>query len=256
MVSNIFAPRCVWIFYATTFKRLTKEDFMPGLSVSDAVARRRSVRAFLPDRVAPDLVQDILERARFAPSGGNVQPWRVHALTGAPLDDFRALIAARQAAGARETPQYQVYPDHLWEPHRGHRFETGEALYRAIGVARADKPGRLAQFAENFRFFGAPVALFFSLDRRFGPPQWSDLGMFMQTLMLLAVERGLATCAQECWSLWPRTVADYLGLDPGLILFSGMSLGYEDKAAPINSLRTTRADLADFATLRGFDLTG
>lgn len=207
------------------------------VSVTEAVEHRISVRAFLPKKVPREVVVEILQTARRAPSGGNLQPWRVHVLGGAALEEFRALVAARSAAGVREAQQYEVYPPNLWEPHRSYRFKTGEDLYATIGVAREDKPARLRQFARNFTFFGAPVGLFFSLDRRFGPPQWADMGMFMQTIMLLAVEQGLGTCAQECWAGWPDTVGEFLGLDAGVILLGGMALGYPDEAAPINRLR-------------------
>lgn len=221
------------------------------VSVTEAVERRISVRAFLPKPVPREVVVEILQTARRAPSGGNLQPWRVHVLGGAALEELRALVAARSAAGVREAQQYEVYPPNLWEPHRSYRFKTGEDLYATIGVARENKPARLRQFARNFTFFDAPVGLFFSLDRRFGPPQWADMGMFMQTIMLLAVEQGLGTCAQECWAGWPETVGEFLGLDAGVILLGGMALGYPDEAAPINRLRTDRATLSDFCTIRG-----
>lgn len=222
-----------------------------SFSVTEAVNRRISVRAFLPKPVPRETVVEILEAARRSPSGGNLQPWQVHVLGGEALEEFRALIAERGAAGEREAPQYEVYPPNLWEPYRSYRFKTGEDLYASINVAREDKPARLRQFARNFAFFDAPVGLFFSLDRRFGPPQWADMGMFMQTVMLLAVERDLGSCAQECWSGWPETVGEFLGLDSGAILLGGMALGYPDEAAPINQLRTDRAALPDFCTIRG-----
>ncbi len=222
-----------------------------AVTVSEAVRRRMSVRAFLPKPVPRDTVMEILDLARRAPSGGNVQPWHVHVVAGAPLEELRALVAGHIAAGQRERAQYDVYPPNLWEPHRSYRFQLGEELYRLLGIAREDKAGRLRQYDENYRFFGAPVALFFSLDRRFGPPQWSDMGMLMQTIMLLAVERGLATCAQESWSSWPDTLAGFLDLAPGEILFSGMALGYADDAAPVNRLRSARAELKSFCTLHG-----
>ncbi|MDE1897403.1 MAG: nitroreductase [Rhodospirillales bacterium] len=224
---------------------------MEAVSVSDAVRQRMSVRAFLSKPVPREMLLEILDLARRAPSGGNVQPWRVHVLAGAPLEALRALVAGRVAAGEREAAQYDVYPPNLWEPHRSYRFQLGEELYALLGIAREDKAGRLKQFDENYRCFGAPVALFFSLDRRFGPPQWSDMGMLMQTIMLLAVERGLATCPQESWSNWPDTLAAFLELDPGEILFSGMALGYADEAAPVNQLRSSRAPLESFCTMRG-----
>ena len=119
-------------------------------------------------------------------------------------------------------------------------------------MARDDKFGLLLQFARNFEFFGAPVGLFFCLDRRMGPPQWSDLGMYMQSVMLLAREHGLHTCAQEAWSAWHGTVGGFLGLPQELLLFSGMALGWRDESAPVNRLRTDRAPLAEIATLHGF----
>lgn len=223
----------------------------PSMSVSDAVEQRMSVRAFLPDPVPEAVVRDILDRARRAPSGGNVQPWRVDALAGAPLDELRMRVAEKLAGGT-EPPEYEVYPRNLWEPHRGYRYKTGEDMYGLLGVGRDDKLGRMAQFARNFSFFGAPAALFFSFDRRMGPPQWSDVGMYMQTVMLLAVERGYDTCAQECWSAFPATLRAFLGHDDDRLLFSGMALGRRDPAAPINRLRTDRAPLDDFAVFRGF----
>jgi nitroreductase len=125
-------------------------------------------------------------------------------------------------------------------------------MYATIGVTRDDKFARLLQFARNYEFFGAPVGLFFCLDRRMGPPQWSDVGMYMQSVMLLAREHGLHTCAQEAWSVWYRTVGEFLKLPPELMLFSGMALGYRDESAPINTLKTDRAPLEEFAELRGF----
>ena len=151
-----------------------------------------------------------------------------------------------------EEPEYDIYPPGLWEPYRSRRFKCGEDLYATIGVKREDKLARLLQFARNYEFFGAPVGLFFYLDRRLGPPQWSDVGMYMQSVMLLAREHGLDTCAQEAWSVWHRTVGEYLGAPPELMLFSGMALGWRDESAPINRLRTERAPLEEFASLRGF----
>ncbi|WP_234730072.1 nitroreductase [Acidocella facilis] len=221
------------------------------MSVTEAVNCRMSVRAFLPKPVSRETVFEILEVARRTPSGGNLQPWHVHVLAGAVLDEFRALVVEQTKIGVKETPQYEVYPKNLWEPHRSYRFKTGEDMYACVGVAREDKAGRLRQFAKNYAFFDAPVGLFFSLDRRFGPPQWSDMGMLMQTIMLLAVERGLGTCSQECWNTWPDTVGEFLGLEAHTILLGGMALGYTDESAPINKLQTARAELADFCTIRG-----
>jgi nitroreductase len=223
------------------------------VNVSDALATRMSCRAFLPTPVPAATVRAILEAATRSPSGGNLQPWRVYALAGAPLKEFVALVRSRLPTNPRgEGSEYDIYPTGLWEPYRSRRFECGEDMYATIGVAREDKLARLLQIARNFEFFGAPVGLFFCIDRRMGRPQWSDLGMYMQSVMLLAREHGLHTCAQEAWSMWYRTVGEFLGLPPELMLFSGMALGYRDESAPINTLKTDRAPLAECAELRGF----
>ncbi len=220
------------------------------MNVTQAVAQRVSVRAFKPDPVPGALVREILEAAARAPSGGNLQPWRVHALAGAPLEALKAKV---RASPFGETPEYDVYPPNLWEPFRTRRFQCGEDLYATIGIPREDKAARLAQLAKNGELFGAPVGLFFSLDRKVGPPQWSDVGMYMQTVMLLATERGLSTCAQEYWARYPQTLAETLNLPQDHMIFSGMALGYADEAAPINTLRTRRDPFELWADMRGFE---
>lgn len=220
------------------------------MNVTQAVAQRVSIRAFKPDPVSGALVREILEAAARAPSGGNLQPWRVHALAGAPLEALKAKV---RASPFGETPEYDVYPPNLWEPFRTRRFQCGEDLYATIGIPREDKAARLAQLAKNGELFGAPVGLFFSLDRKVGPPQWSDVGMYMQTVMLLATERGLSTCAQEYWARYPQTLTETLSLPQDHMIFSGMALGYADEAAPINTLRTRRDPFELWADMRGFE---
>jgi nitroreductase len=153
---------------------------------------------------------------------------------------------------APDPTEYDVYPANLWEPLRGRRFQVGEDMYGALGIPREDKIQRLQWFSTNGQGFGAPVQLFFSIDRRCGPPQWSDVGMFMQTFMLLAVERGLDTCPQEFWSHYNRIVDDHVGLPEGHMLFSGMALGYRDEAAPVNNFRSQRAPFEEWGELKGF----
>jgi len=218
------------------------------VSVSEAVARRMSVRAFRPDPVPEALVREIISLARGAPSGGNLQPWRVYALAGAPLAELKAT-----AASARMQPtEYPVYPENLWDPFRTRRFQCGEDLYASIGIAREDKAGRYAQLAKNTDMFGAPVGLFFCIDRGLNAPQWADLGMFMQTVMLLATERGLDTCAQEYWARYHETVSTFLDLPADHMVFSGMALGYRDPDHPINHWRTRRDPLEAVCEMRGF----
>ncbi|MFT4255060.1 MAG: nitroreductase [Caulobacter sp.] len=220
------------------------------MDVSSAVAARFSARAFKADPVSGETVRAILEAAARAPSGGNLQPWKVHAVAGDVLADFKARVAAR--LGSPDEAEYAVYPANLWEPFRTRRFQVGEDLYGALEIPREDKLGRLRQFARNAEFFGAPVALFFSIDRRLGPPQWSDLGMYMQTVMLLATEAGLATCAQEFWSAYGRLAAEFLGLPDDHMVFSGMALGVADEAAPVNQWRSRREPFEAWGEMRGF----
>jgi nitroreductase len=220
------------------------------MDVSKAVARRISIRAFRPDLVAGETVAEILARAAQAPSGGNLQPWRVYGLAGEALSAFKARVAANPFG---EAPEYEVYPSNLWEPFRTRRYQNGEDLYATIGIPREDKPARLRQLARNGDFFGAPVGLFFCLDRKLGPPQWADLGMFMQNVMLLAVERGLDTCPQEYWARYPKTVGEFLGLPDDHMLFAGMALGYRDPNHPINTLKASRDAFEVWGDLRGFE---
>jgi nitroreductase len=223
------------------------------MNVSDAVASRYSCRAFLPTPVPEAIVRDIIQRAARAPSGGNVQPWHIHALAGAPLEALKTSIRSRPELLPRgEGAEYDIYPPDIAEPYENRRRKVGVELYRSIGVGREDRPGRYRQYAHNFEFFGAPVGLFVFIDRSMGPPQWSDLGGFIQTTMLLAREHGLHTCGQEAWTHWHRTVYALLDVPSRLILFCGIALGYADEAAPINGWQAPRAALDEFATFRGF----
>ncbi len=221
------------------------------MDVKEAVDKRISVRAFLKEAPSYEVVRDLVERALRAPSGGNLQPWRIHVLAGEPLEGLKVKALAAAVSGL-EAPEYDVYPENLWEPFRTRRYVCGEDLYATIGIGREDRPGRLRQLAQNANFFGAPVGLFFSLDRALGLPQWADLGIMVQTVMLLAVEAGLDTCAQEFWARLPKTVAQALSLPPTQMVFCGMALGYRDAAHPINGLRTRREPLEEAATFLGF----
>ena len=227
------------------------------MTVTEAVLRRRSTRAFLDRPVPEATVREILNSARRVPSGGNVQPWHVWVLAGEEQKKFRALAKARMMDNPQgEGAEYKIYPDSLWEPHRSWRFKCGEDMYALLDIPRENKFARLLRMAENYDFFGAPVGLFFAIDRRMQPGQWADLGMYIQTVMLLAEERGLATCAQEAWAMLHKTVADFVAMPPDLMLFCGMALGYADEAAPVNRLVTDRAPFDELVSLRGFPVAG
>ena len=219
------------------------------MNVSDAVQRRASVRAFKPDLPPAPVVRAILENAARAPSGGNLQPWHVHALAGEPLAQLLHLVATDPM---QDAPEYAVYPPDLWEPYRTRRWRNAEQLYAAIGIPRENRVARLQQMQKNATFFGAPVAIFLSVDRRMGPPQWADLGIYLQTVMLLATEQGLDTCAQEYWAFRSQPVRRFLGLPPERMLFAGLALGWRDESAPVNQWRTERDAFEAWGEMRGF----
>lgn len=222
------------------------------MKVSEAVASRRSVRGFLPSPVDPAVIRRVVEAAARAPSGGNLQPWHIDVVAGAPLEELKAIMRQRMAeAPGGEPTEYDIYPKVLPAPYKDYRFAVGEELYRALGIPREDKMARMMWFARNFQFFGAPVALFCTVAKTMGPPQWSDLGMYLQTLMLLLREEGLDSCPQECWAIYPATIRDFLKTPDDRMLFTGMAIGFKDEADPANAARPARAPLADFATFRG-----
>ncbi|MEY3268460.1 MAG: hypothetical protein RL480_1220 [Pseudomonadota bacterium] len=222
------------------------------MNVSEAIASRRSVRGFLDTPVDPAVIRRVVEKAARAPSGGNLQPWHIDVVAGEPLAELKAIMRTRMAeAPGGEPAEYDIYPKVLPSPYKDYRFAVGEELYRALGIPREDKMQRMMWFARNFQFFGAPVALFCSVARTMGPPQWSDLGMYLQSLMLLLREEGLDSCPQECWAIYPATIGGFLGMPEDRMLFTGMAIGFKDEADPANAARADRAPLADFATFRG-----
>lgn len=215
------------------------------MDVTEAVAARRTTRAFLDTPVDDDTIVDLLTRAARAPSGGNLQPWRIYVVGGAAMPAFLDFIGEREI----EPPGYDIYPADLWEPYRTNRFTVGEQMYATLGIARDDKAARLARLAENFRFFGAPAAIFCFVDRGMGPPQWSDLGMFLQTFMLLATEAGLATCPQEAWATWSGAVQEFVGAPDDEMLFCGVAIGHADPDAPVNGLVSERMPFEQWGTI-------
>lgn len=224
------------------------------MTVTEALERRVSIRAFRPDPLPAGLVRGILDTARWAPSGGNLQPWKVIAVAGPERDAVVELARRVHAAGGPdESGAHPVYPANLWEPYRTRRYALGEKLYRLLAIPRTDRAGRLAQFARNYQLFGAPVALFFIVDERVGHGQWAHLGMFMQSVALAAFERGVGSCMQESWAALRVSLKAHFALADHEIVYCGMALGYADESAAVNSLRSERAPVAEFASLRGFE---
>jgi nitroreductase len=226
------------------------------MNVTEALRARTSIRAFKPDPVPETLVRELLTLASYAPSGGNLQPWKVIAVAGAERDAVCALAKQALMAGAAEESEYPPYPPHLWEPYRTRRFKNGEEMYALVGIPREERARRLMHFARNYDFFDAPVGLFFVIDRRMGHAQWSHLGMFMQSLALAATERGLGTCMQEAWARVRETLARHFALPAEEMIVCGMALGYADMSHPVNALRPERAPVEEFAQCKGFDGAG
>ena len=223
-------------------------------TASEAIRHRISIRSFLPAEVPASLVRELLDVARWSPSGGNMQPWKVIAVAGAERAAVTALAQGGQSllAGGSEEGDVPVYPPNLWEPYRSRRYQVGEDMYGMMGIARENRAARLAHVARNFEFFGAPVGLFFVIDRRLGRAQWAHLGMFLQSLALAAIDRGLGTCMQEFWGMLRVTLHRHFALPETDMVYCGMALGYPDMTAPVNQLRSSRAAVEEFATLRGF----
>ncbi|MDD2545741.1 MAG: nitroreductase [Burkholderiaceae bacterium] len=219
------------------------------MDVAQALLKRQSVRAFLPQVPPADLVRKLIEDAGLSASGGNMQPWRVVALAGEPLAEVVALAAHTPPEGDEHNPSY---PPNLWEPYRSRRFANGEDLYRSLDIPRDNKVARLEQLAKNGQFFGAPVGLLVYTEERMNRAQWLDLGIYLQSLMLLAVENGLATCAQGYWRRHALALARHHQMPEGYHVAVGLALGYADESASINQWRATRAPFGEWAQLRGF----
>ncbi len=214
------------------------------MNVTEAVFSRTSIRSFLEDPVSDELLKTLLEKASRAASGGNLQPWKIFIVNNSAMKDF---LEFQEGWTEPEVPAYEIYPPKLKEPYRTSRFELGEQMYELLGIGRENKEARIAQVMENFRFFGAPCAFFCFIDRQMGPPQWSDLGMFLQTFMLLAKEAGLDTCAQEAWSMKHDSVSKFVKAEDSDMLFCGMAIGYKNDTATVNSLKSERRPLNEWA---------
>ncbi len=215
--------------------------------VDAAITSRRSVRGFLPSPVPRALVEHILDMAARAPSGTNMQPWAAHVLTGAALERFCDTMEAAFLRGEEETRDYRYYPDRFFEPYLGRRRDVGWGLYGLLGIAKGDVEPMRRQHARNFRFFGAPVGMIFTIDRRLEIGSWLDYGMFLENICVAARGRGLDTCPQAAFASFPHTIRRALGLDEWQVVVCGMALGHADPDEPANALQTTRAPANQFA---------
>ncbi|MEV6292854.1 nitroreductase [Streptomyces sp. NPDC051896] len=217
------------------------------MDVYEAVRSRRAVRGFTDRHVPREVLERVLSAAAWAPSGSNLQPWRVYVLTGGPLAELKKLAGERVAAGDPwDEREYEMYPSTLKTPYRERRTAFAEQRYGALGISREDGEARQRAAAANWDCFGAPAALFCYIDRDMGPPQWADVGMYLQTVMLLLRAEGLHSCTQMAWSVYRKTVAQVLSPPDGLILYCGMAIGFED--GMVGYARTGRAPLEETVT--------
>lgn len=222
------------------------------MDIDTALRTRGSTRAFLKRPVAREVVTELLDAARYAPSGTNVQPWQVHVVSDESRDRICREVrhAAIHERDLHKAP-FDFYPTHWREPYLARRRACGWGLYSTLGIVKGDHAAGLAQELRNYDFFDAPVGLFFFLDDDLPIGSWLDYGMFVQSIMLGAVARGLATCPQYSWANFHRVVRPILGVPESLTLVCGMALGYADPAAPVNAYRPARLAVDEFTTWHG-----
>ncbi|MEB3960850.1 nitroreductase [Streptomyces kunmingensis] len=220
------------------------------MDVYEAVKSRKAVRGFAEQAVPRGVLERVLEAAAWSPSASNIQPWHAFVVTGEPLATLKKRASARLAAGEPwDEAEYQQYPPVLKSPYQERRSAFGEQRYGSLGIARGDLEARHRAASGNWECFGAPAALFCYIDRDMGVAQWADVGMYLQTVMLLLRGEGLHSCTQMAWAKYHRTVAEVVSPPDELMLFCGMSIGFEDVG--VDHTRTGRASLAETVTFVG-----
>jgi nitroreductase len=224
----------------------------PANETERVIIARRAVRGFLPTPIARADVAHLLDVAARAPSGTNMQPWRVIALTGTALDTFRDALAGAFIAGDTDKIDHIYYPAPLFEPYISRRRKIGWDLYGLLGIARGETEKMRAQVVNNLRFFGAPVGLICLIDRRMKIGSWIDYGMFLENLAIAARARGLDSCPMAVFAEFPHAIRRLLRLSEEDVIVCGFALGHEDRAAPANALVTERVPAEGFAEFRGF----
>ena len=220
-------------------------------TVDEAITSRRSVRAFLPDPVDEPTIREILDVASWAPSGTNMQPWRVYVTSGETKERVSRAILDSGLRAEKARGEYKYYPDKFFEPYYARRRAVGDALYGHLGIGKRDVDQMRTQHDRNFVFFDAPVGMIFTIDRRLNQGSWVDYGMFLQNIMVAARARGLHTCPQAAFAPYHQQIRPVLGIPDEEIVVCGMALGYEDASKPENNLRTERVPLDEWAVFLG-----
>lgn len=227
------------------------EGLFPGKGIDETIAGRFACREFCDNPVSRQTIEQILAAARFAPSGANIQPWSVYALAGAVKDRVSAaLLEAHATARDEHSSEYKYYAADLPEPHLNRRQEFGRLFYGSLGIVQTDVEARGRQTAKNYAFFGAPVGLIVTIDRRLEIGSWLDLGMFVQNVLLAAAGRGLQSCPQETFAKYHQILRPLLSIPSEQMVVCGISIGHaKDKTA-----RTSmpRAEVGTIAKFMGF----
>jgi nitroreductase len=214
--------------------------------VDQAIVSRKSARAFLPEPVPRALVEHILEVASRAPSGTNMQPWRVYVLTGAALDRFTRVLVEAYLGGGEHRNEWEYYPSTFPEPYLSRRRKVGWELYGLLGIEKGDKERMRTQHARNFRYFDAPVGMIFTIDRGLKIGSWLDFGMFLQNVMIGARGHGLHSCPQAAFAPYHKTIRVALNIPESEVVVCGMALGHIEENAPENRLETERVPVGQF----------
>jgi len=216
------------------------------MNIKEAIEKRFSVRAFTKEVPDIETIKAILKTAGTAPSGGNIQPWKVYVLTENAKNELSKKTLYNFDNGVQEDIEYDIYPKPLADEYKKRRYECGADMYNALAIGKDDLDSRFKQIRENYNFFGAPLGMIITIDKSFGKNGWGHVGMFLENLWLSAIDCGLGICLQESWSIYPKTVKEVTKHPDNEIVWCGVAVGYEDSSNPINQYRTKREDLDSF----------
>ena len=216
------------------------------MNIKEAIEKRFSVRAFTKEVPDTETIKAILKTAGTAPSGGNIQPWKVYVLTENAKNELSKKTLYNFDNGVQEDIEYDIYPKPLADEYKKRRYECGADMYNALAIGKDDLDSRFKQIRENYNFFGAPLGMIITIDKSFGKNGWGHVGMFLENLWLSAIDCGLGICLQESWSIYPKTVKEVTKHPDNEIVWCGVAVGYEDSSNPINQYRTKREDLDSF----------
>lgn len=217
------------------------------MNISQALLKRKSVRAYLKKDIEKQKIEYILNHAKHAPSGVNTQPWQVCIVSGNTKKTLDDKMVSTFLDGTKENMDYQYYPLDWYEPYTSRKKETGLLMYKTLEITREDKDKKLKQWTKNYSAFGAPVVLYFFIDKNMQKGSYLDYGMFLQSIALCSIEQGLSTCIQASLAQYPDIVKEHLNISKDKVLLCGIALGYEDEDAIVNSYRTPRVKLEEFA---------